>query len=459
MNRIVLIGAGSVVFTRGLIADLIQSSSGRPRTLALVDIDPEALETAEQLARRMIAAREADIHIEASTDRRDVLSGADVVITTIGVGGRRAWEQDVFIPRRYGIYQPVGDTMMPGGISRAMRMIPALVEIARDVQDLCPQAWFFNYSNPMTANCWAIHQATGLNAVGLCHGAFSVERELARLIGARPEEVSSMAVGLNHLTFFYDLRWRGQDAWPLIRQRLAEESDLPFDPSSFGQTIPRRLTTRTNPFSWSLFEAYGAYPSANDRHVTEFFPERFPGGRYYGATLGVDAFSFEWVIGDGDRIYANMRAQALGEKPLDQRIFERASGEHEQIIDILDSIELDRRRIFFVNVPNRGAVPNLPDDAVLELPAVATAGGLRPLQVLDFPEPLAAIITRKLAGIKLTVEAALTGSRPLLVEALLADGAVTDPQVARALADDLLEAQRPYLPNFFPDEVGELVYA
>ena len=463
MNKIVLIGAGSVVFTRGLIADLIQSSTGRPRTLALVDIDPDALETAEGLGRRMIAARDADIHIEASTDRRDLLPDADVVITTIGVGGRRAWEQDVFIPRRYGIYQPVGDTMMPGGISRAMRMIPALVEIAHDVQALCPEAWFFNYSNPMTANCWAIHQATGLNAVGLCHGAFSVERELGRLVGARPEEVSSMAVGLNHLTFFYDLRWRGQDAWPLVRRRLAQERDLPFDRASFGQTIPRSLTTRTNPFSWSLFEAYGGYPSANDRHVTEFFPERFPAGRYYGATLGVDAFSFEEVIADGDRLYASMRAQALGEKPLDERVFQRSSGEHEQIVDILDSIELDRRKVFFVNVPNRGAVPNLPDDAILELPAAATAGGLRPLQVLDFPDTLAAIITRKLAGIRLTVEAALTGSRALMVEALLEDGAVTDPVMARALADDLLDAQRPYLPNFFPaearEEERELVFA
>ncbi len=459
MNKIVLIGAGSVVFTRGLLADLILSSHGRPRTLALVDIDPDALETAEQLGRRMVAARDADIHIEASTDRRDVLPDADVVITTIGVGGRRAWEQDVFIPRRYGIYQPVGDTMMPGGISRAMRMIPALVEIAHDVQTLCPQAWFFNYSNPMTANCWAIHQATSLNAVGLCHGAFSVERELGRLIGAPPEEVTSMAVGLNHLTFFYDLRWRGRDAWPLVRQRLDRERDQPFDYLSFGQTIPRGLTTRTNPFSWSLFEEFGGYPSANDRHVTEFFPERFPGGRYYGATLGVDAFSFEAVIADGDRIYAAMREQALGQKPLDQRIFERASGEHEQIVDILDSIELDRRRIFFVNVPNRGAVRNLPDDAVLELPAAATAGGLRPLQVLDFPEPLAAIIAHKLDAIQLTVDAALMGSRELFVEALLADGAVTDPVIARALADDLLAAQRPYLPNFFPEEAGELVFA
>jgi alpha-galactosidase len=206
-KRIVLVGAGSAVFTQGLIADLILAPPG-PWELALVDIDPVALEAAVGLARRMVEARDAAITIEATTDRRDVLHAADVVVTTIGVGGRRAWEQDVLIPRKYGIYQPVGDSVMPGGISRAMRMIPALIDIARDVQSLCPSALFFNYSNPMTATCWAVRQATGIDVVGLCHGAFSVEHQLAELIGAPAHAVTSLAVGLNHLTFFYDLRWR-----------------------------------------------------------------------------------------------------------------------------------------------------------------------------------------------------------------------------------------------------------
>ena len=205
-----------------------------------------------------------------------------------------------------------------------------------------------------------------------------------------------------------------------------------------------------NPFSWSLFETYGAYPAVNDRHVVEFFPERFPQGRYYGRTLGLDAFSIEDTIAWGDEIYARMRAQALGEEPLDEDVFERAEGEHEQLLDILRSIERDERRVFAANLPNRGAVPNLPAAAVLELPAVATATGLRPLQILDFPDPLAAIVTRKLTAARLTVEAALAGDRGLFVEALLADGSVTDPEMARRMAEELLDAQRPYLPNFFP---------
>ena len=308
----------------------------------------------------------------------------------------------------------------------------------------------------MTANCWAIRKTTGVPVVGLCHGVFSVERQLASFIGAPPEDVSAIFVGVNHLTFCIDLRWKGQDAWPLVRARLAEERGQPVDRETVGKQFPEmgapsdRFKAADNPFSWSVFEAYGAYPAVNDRHVTEFFPERFPGGQYHGKTLGVDVFSLEATTANGDRRYADMRAQALGEQPLDEGIFGRAAGEHEQLLDILAAIRGDTRRVFSVNTPNRGAVPNLPDDAVLELPAAATGAGLRPLQIHDLPDPPAAVLTRKLAATQLTVEAALTGSRALFREALMADGAVTDPEVARKMGDELLEAHKIHLPNFFP---------
>lgn len=439
-TKLVLIGAGSAMFTQGLVADMICDTELGPWELALCDTDPEALETADGLCRRMVQATGADIVIQASEGRRDLLPDADVVVSTIGVGGRRAWEADVFIPRRYGVVQPVGDTAMPGGISRAMRMIPALVAIAQDVGELCPRAWFFNYSNPMTANCWAIRQSTSCAVVGLCHGTFDVSRQLMGLVGAPVGASTTRFAGLNHLTFILDLRWQGRDMWPVAREKLSAASPDPF--------------IVDNPFSWTLFEAYDAYPSANDRHVTEFFPERFPGGAYYGKTLGVDVYSFEDTIAGGDRTYAHMRAQALGEEPLDARIFEHVAGEQEQLLSILRSLRFDRREIFAVNVPNCGTVPNLPPEAILEVPAVATASGLYPMQVPDFSDALAAIVMRKLAAIRLTVEAALRGDRNLFVEALLADGAVTDRSVAQAMRDELLEAHRQHLPNFFPQDAA-----
>jgi alpha-galactosidase len=257
---------------------------------------------------------------------------------------------------------------------------------------------------------------------------------------------------MNHLTFIYDLRFRGRDAWPLARARLARERGEAIDPKAIFPDVELKesdIKAADDPFSWSIFEHYGAYPAVNDRHVTEFFPERFPKGAYYGKTLGVNAFSFEDTIKDGDDTYAEMRAQALGKKPLDKSIFERAEGEHEQLLEILRSIKNDSRHVFSVNLPNNGAVPNLPAEAILEIPAAATATGLRPLQLLDFPEPLAAIITRKLTATLLTVEAALHGDRKLFAEALLADGAVTDVNVANELRDELLEAHKQYLPSFF----------
>jgi alpha-galactosidase len=436
-RKIVLIGAGSAMFTQGLVADLILT--GEPWRLALVDIDPQALAVAEGLSRRMVAGRGADVTVEGSLERRDLLAEADVVVTTIGVGGRRAWEADVFIPRQHGIFQPVGDTVMAGGISRALRMIPAMVAIAADVIRLCPRALFVNYANPMTANCWAVRRATGADVMGLCHGVFHAQRELAEYLGAPSDAVTCQAVGLNHFTWIFDLRWNGADAWPLLREKLAAEA--------LGEPSGRRHAA-DNPFCRSLFAAYGAYPVPNDRHVTEFFPERFPDGAYYGRTLGVDAYSFERTIAHGDEIYERMRARAAGEIPLDEALFRRAAGEHEQLLDILGDIAGDKRRTYSVNLPNRGAVPALPADAVLELTAAATGRGLQPLFVPGFPPLLATPLIRKIASVELTVEAALTGSRALFVEALLADGCVGDPVAAGRLAAALLAAQREHLPQF-----------
>ncbi|MFB3041888.1 MAG: hypothetical protein ACE1ZS_08880 [Candidatus Poribacteria bacterium] len=455
-RKIVLIGAGSSVFTQGLVADLILSPDLGPWDLGLVDIDEETLTFVTSLVRRMIDEKRADITLTASTDRRDILPGANVVVTTIAVGGRRAWEADVFIPREHGIYQPVGDTVMPGGISRALRMIPPMIEIARDVGKLCPEAQFLNYSNPMTAICRAIHKATDTHVTGLCHGVIHTEGYLADFAGLPTKKgVTSLAVGVNHLTFIFDFRWHGKDAWPLVQARLQKERDANFDDASVRREFPDIPLASKNtphssgsPFSWALFEAYGAFPAPLDRHTTEFFPERFPGGKYEGKTLGIDAFSFEGTIAAGDRGYERMRGRAIGDEPLDERLFERGPGEHEQLLDILRSLDGDRREVFSVNLPNRGAVPQLPNDAVLELPAAVTGRGFAPLHISDFPPPLSALLARRIASQELTVDAALTGNRRLFVEALLTDGAVTDGHKAGKLADDLLNAHRQHLPQF-----------
>ncbi|MFC9058275.1 hypothetical protein ACFTXB_09480 [Streptomyces sp. NPDC057074] len=446
---LVLIGAGSAVFTRGLLADLITADDLGSWEIRLVDVNEEALAVAARLARRMVEAREAGnrITVRASADRRTELPGADYVVTCVGVGGRPAWQRDHEICQEHGVYQPVGDSVMPGGISRLLRTVPVMVDVARDIADLAPDAFFFNYSNPMTANVQAMTRYAGARPVGLCHGMHHVQRELAAFAGLPFEETSTLYAGINHLTFIYDFRHNGKDAWPGVRARMERELAEPADPADIG-AIWENGKAWHNPFSWEIFRRYGAYPAANDRHVLEFFPERWAGGDYYGKKLGVDAFSVPEILQWGEDRYQGMRAQAEDDAPLDAASFENSTGEQEQLIAIIRSITFDRREMFSVNVPNRGSVPGLPDEAALEVPAVATARGLRPVSVPDLSAPLTAILARRLTSVELATEAAMKGDRGLVVEAMIADGAVTDPDAAVALTDALLDAQRAFLPRF-----------
>ena len=430
-KKLVLIGAGSAMFTQGLIADIIKEGSLGPWEVGLVDTDPEALTVAYNLAKKMVDAKDVNIKVKQSTDRKDLLPNADIVVTTIGVGGRRAWETDVFIPRKHGIYQPVGDTVGPGGISRAIRMIPAMKEIAEDILKLCPDALFINYANPMTAICRALRKSTEIKVTGLCIGVDETEKYLAEVLGIPHQEVTSIAIGLNHLTFIIDFRHKGKNVFPKLRQHTKETGKI-----------------NENPFSGSLFDIYGAYPAPLDRHVVEFFLEKFPNGKYYGKTLGIDAFSFEKTIETGDLIYAEMAKLSKPETRLNREVFSKFSGEHSQTLEIMTSIYKDQRKIFSVNLPNNGAIPNLPSYAVLEMPAVASGKGFLPLRIDYFPDSLAAIINQRLACIELTVDAALEGDRKLMVEAMLADGAVRNRGTAEKLTNEFLKAHRKFLPQF-----------
>lgn len=448
LKKIVLIGAGSSVFTQGLVADFILAKEFDGLEIALVDINEEALTSITTLTNRMVQNKKANIMITSSSNREDVLPGADIVVTTVAVGGRRAWENDVIIPRKYGVFQPVGDTTMPGGIFRALRMIPVMLDIAKDINRLCPNALFINYSNPMTAICQAIQQKTDVNVIGLCHGVNFVEQYLAEFLKVKHSEVKSLGVGINHLTFLYDFRINGKNAWPDIDKELLRQKELENSSSLNEEEFRNEISYKDNPFSWSLYEHYRAFPAVLDRHITEFFSEAFPNGSYDGKTLGINAFSFEEVIAEGDKIYEEMHEQALRNVPLNEQLFMRSEGEHEQLIEILKSILHNEGKIFSVNLPNEGAIPNLPNHAVLELPAVATGRGFIPLHITDFPDELAFMLKKRIEIIDLTVEAALTGKRSLIMEAMMLDRAIQNKEATEKLMEELIHTHRQYLPQF-----------
>jgi alpha-galactosidase len=281
----------------------------------------------------------------------------------------------------------------------------------------------------MCAITRAVNKTTQAKLTGLCHGVQGTVRYLCNYLEVPYSEVSVLYCGMNHLTFITHFTRQGEDLWPLVNARL-EKQPPPGDP-----------------FSWEVYRAYGAFPAVLDRHITEFFPERFGSGAYYGKTLGVDIMDIIAGIKSGDERYEHMAAQAEGRVPLEPGLFERTLGEHEALIPILESMFADRQQLFPMNVPNQ-TVSGIPAGFVLEMPVLATRFGCLPIALPPLPPALLAWITEALYGVEITVEAAITGRRDLFVQALLYDRCVQTLQAAQALADDLLRAHREHLPRF-----------
>lgn len=431
-KKMVMIGAGSAVFTKGLVLDVIERTKEKWH-IALVDIDEHALETIRIVCQKMIAQKEADVELSWSTDRRDVLGGADYVVSTIGVGGRRAWEQDVFIPRKYGVYQPVGDTIGPGGISRAMRMIPQLVDIANDIKELCPKATFFNYSNPMTMNCMGIRRATGVPVIGLCHGVKNGLRRVAKFLDIPQKEIQYTATGLNHMVFCYHMRRNGEDLIPYFVEKLDNTDPI-------GRPIGR-LTADSVRYDH-------AYVVSDDRHFSEFVPATTAANAYYGVNLGMEAFSFEGTIAEGDAEFGRYERYAADDTPLPDEFFEYEDGEHEQLLEMIGAIHEDRPSVYYVNMPNNGAVPNLPDATVIERPALFSGSGIQPVQLNDFPTYLLPPMMHYAATYEVAVTAALTGDVKLM-ECAVAEATIPlGREAISKMVAELLEAHKEYLPQF-----------
>jgi alpha-galactosidase len=287
--------------------------------------------------------------------------------------------------------------------------------------------------------------------VGLCIGTFETWQYLAGTLGVSPKALTYSAGGINHLTWFYDIQVGGQDAMPELRKIAAQRLESLADALQAGKTSDYSSPFDSSmdfPFSWQCLLWFDAYPAPQDRHVTEFFPQFFRTGKYYGKTLGVNEFSFEDTIAAGDQIYNEMRRDASSADRLTEAYFDKLEGEQEQVVEIIRSIRENQPQRVFANLPNAGQVPNLPLGAVLETPAVVDANGIHAIVQAPLPVAAAGILATRFAWVDVVVEAALEGSRRKFVDALIMDGGVRSPDMATALADELLEAHRAYLPNF-----------
>jgi len=440
--KIVIIGAGSTVFTPGLIADLTGSTLFADATVALVDINPRSAETMARYAKRVARERRVGLRVEHATDRREVLGGADFVTVTIAVGGARAWERDVRIPEAHGVYQTVGDSVGPGGVFRALRHVPELVAIAKDMEELCPDAWLFNYTNPLTALVRAVHKSSPVRCAGLCHGVLHTREAIAHDLGLAPADLSLTAAGINHLAWVLDLRNDGLDVYPrfreLVRGWLLSAPPPSDDPYEGFQEVSARL-----------MELYGFYPSPGDRHVAEFFPfflRQTGDGLGYGLQSGLDMTND--ILASRDERWDRIADQAEGRAELDRALFDEAR-EGERVVSIMEAIVTDRPLLeLAVNVRNDGLIPNLPPEAVVEIPGMVDGRGVHGITVGPLPEGIAGILAARARQQELTVDAALTGDRTLVMQALLADPLVPSVETAEVMLDEVLQTHEAFLPRF-----------
>ena len=444
-NSIVLIGAGSTVFTPGLMTDLASSPAFEGWTVHLVDLNGEAAETMARVGRRIAEQRGADLTFLPHTDRRAALPGARFVTTTIAVGAAEGWRHDVEVPARYGIAQTVGDSVGPGGVLRALRHVPEVVAIAEDVADLAPEAQLINYSNPLTANVRGITSQTPVQAVGLCHGTMHTLAKLAVDLGVPGDEVHAVFAGLNHLCWLLDLRHGADDLYPRLRELVTERAGGRDAPSTSEEGVHLAVSA-------DLYRTFGRYPAPGDRHVAEFFPWYLKGEHGTPA----DETQLSWglqggrddtmrYIGQKSDLWEQLRAQADGSAPLP----ERDNQEAERLVAIAEAIVTGRDHIeLAVNVPNQGKIPNLPPEAVVEVPAAVGAAGIIGLGVGALPDAIAAVLTARAHQQEITVRAALSGDRQLALQALVLDPLVPGLEVATSILDDAIEAHGPTMTRF-----------
>ncbi|MBK1878493.1 alpha-glucosidase/alpha-galactosidase [Pelagicoccus mobilis] len=432
-TKVTLIGAGSVVFAQNLISDLLQFEEFSEIHICLMDIDPERLKVAEVMTQKIIAKLGVPATASATIDRTEAVRGANYVICTIQVGGYKPGTViDFEIPKKYGLKQTIADTLGIGGIFRALRTIPKLIDIARDIETVgAPDCLFLNYTNPMAMNCMAVDKAVGIPMVGLCHSVQGTSEQLSNYLGLDHADVSYKVAGINHMAFFLEFKHRGQDAYPLLFKKL-EDSRFKKDKVRFE--MMRRL---------------GYFVTESSEHQAEYTP--------YFIHHGQDVIDqFEIPIDEYiRRCESNIDTWIQTEKDLlesDGEITIKPQT-HEYGSYIIHSIETGKPRVIYGNVPNTGLVTNLPERCCVELPVLVDKSGLQPTFIGKLPPQLAAICRSNINPQELTVEAALTGKREHIYHAAMADPhtAATLPlDKIWAMCDELIEAhsKEGYFPKF-----------
>jgi alpha-galactosidase len=441
MPRIALIGAGSTVFTRNLCNDILLTPALQEGTIALMDIDAARLAQAKSLVEAIIARRGLKARVEATLDRREAVRGADYVITTFQQGGLDAYRVDIEVPERYGVGQCVGDTLGPGGVFRALRTIPVLLDLCDDMDNLAPEALLLNYVNPMAANCWAVAAATGRPHVGLCHSVQGTGEMLARWCGVPYDDVISYCAGINHQAWFLEFRTKTEDLYPRLWEAIAR-------PEIYG----------SEPVRIELMKYLGCFVTESSGHASEYVPyfrksaamieqELVPtfanehdGWFDYGRTGGYLRRCIQRAA-DAAHEYEELLS---GVRAL------RSERTHEYGTYIIEAMETNQPVRVNGNVPNWGLIDNLPAGCCVEVPCLVDGNGVQPIAVGSLPTQLAAVNRCSVNVQELIVEASLSGDTEAVHHAVMMDpltaAVCTLPQI-HAMVEEMLAAQARWLPQ------------
>jgi alpha-galactosidase len=422
-----------------MVRDVCAFPELQDSTFSLMDIDPEGLARTVSAARELTDAFDLPAIIEPTTDRRESLAGADFVIVTFQVGGLEAYRFDVDIPREYGVDQPVGDTMGPGGVFRGLRTIEVLKGLCADMRELCPDALMLNYANPMAINTWAAYEL-GVDVVGLCHSVQGTSALLARELGVPIDECSCRAAGINHQAWFIQFEHQGRDLIPEIRRRIIEKHLQRRGRGDAGDELYAGGQERVRA---ELTQLTGYFHSESSHHGSEYAP-----------WFRKDAETVREYLPERWDYYEICRSH--DEEGRARRLLERAREEglkpgHEYGAYIIDSATTGRPRVVHGSVRNRGSITNLPDGCAVEVPCLVDGNGLQPTFVGALPPPCAAVNRACVNAQELAVRAGLNGDRDLVYAAVAMDpltGALcTLPQI-REMVDRLFEAEEEWLPSF-----------
>ena len=433
MTVVTIIGAGSTVFAAELITDFLASEPLEAGEFRLVDIDDERLRLAHQFAEHLIERSGKAWTVTSSTDRTTQLPGSNVVISTIEVAGLQTVAFDYDIPMKYGVDQCIGDTIGPGGLFKALRTIPAILEILADVERLCPDALVLNHTNPMSMTVLAASRAATVPVWGMCHSVHYTVEQLAEFMQLRPEDISFRAAGVNHLAWLTELRRGDEDLYPLLRERGRI-------PEVFEQ----------DPVRFELMYQLGAFPTESSGHVSEYVPyfrthpdvvERWKGREYIGES-GFYAHNWPKWRRENDEM---LRRVLAGEKeyPMER------GGEYPS--HIVEAMATGTPVTVYVTTPNQGWVDNLEPGNAVEVAARVDAEGIHPQRFGTLPAHLASLVRRHMEFNDLAVTAILTGDREAAVHALMLDpltAAACELQQVRDMFDEMVAAQREYLPAF-----------